>query len=92
MTRTFMSKDKLYTFTATECTVRRTIDFDFTNGREIVERQPALLVEWENTRGVKLNAIAFSEMPKNDSEFTALWEDPNAWIVDSETLCTVEVI
>lgn len=92
MTKTFTSIDKLYIFTATECTVLRTVGFDFSIGREIVERQPALLVEWENSRGVKFNAIAFSKMPKNDSEFDELWGDPNHWTVDYETLCTVEVI
>ena len=91
MTRTFTSKDKLYTFTVTECTALRTVDFDFSNGREIVERQPALLVEWENTRGVKFNAIAFSEMPANYEEFDMLWCDPLTWITDAETICTVEV-
>ena len=92
MTKIFTSNDKLYSFTVTECTVLRTVDFDFTTGREIVERQPALLVEWENTKGVKLNAIAFSQMPTNNHEFNELWEDPNSWTVDYETLCTVEVI
>lgn len=91
MTKTFTSQDKLYTFTATECTVLRTIDFDFAYGREIVERQPALLVEWKNTKGVHLNAIAFSKMPTNNDEFNELWEDPNPWTTDYETLCTVEV-
>ena len=91
MTRTFKSKDKLYTFTATECTVLRTVDFDFTYGREIVERQSALLVEWENSRGLKLNAIGFYKMPTNDDEFEEIFANPNEWTTDYETLRTAVI-
>ena len=89
MTRTFKSKDKLYTFTVTECTVLVTVGFDFSNGREIVERQSALLVEWNGTRGIPLNAIAFHKMPTNDDEFDDIFADPNGWTTDPETLTTV---
>lgn len=90
MTKRFMNNG--YTFNVTECIVRVFDDFDPDDGTPIVKRKHALLVEWENSRGIPFNAIAFSEMPKNNSEFDELWCDPFPWTTDHDTLCTVEVI
>jgi hypothetical protein len=89
MTKTFTID--LTKFTVTECTVKALSDFDPNDGYPIFKRQPALLTEWENSRGVRFNAIAFHEMPQNNDEFDEMWSDPNVWTVDRETLSTVEV-
>jgi len=92
MVKIFTSKDKLYTFKVSECTALKTIDFDFTRGYPIVERKPALFIEWENTKGVKLNALAFAEMPTSNEEFAEMWENEFVWNSDPETMRTVQII
>lgn len=91
MTKTFTTKDKLYTFTVTECTALRIVDFDFGTGEETIERQDAILVEWENTRGEKLTALFFGDMPNNDTEFRYLFEDEMDYSTDPEIMKSIKL-